>query len=58
MYQRQTVENILTIIFLVLTTKIEVPCLVIGSFSMSSYANKTVPANILNRNLEDGMNLY
>ena len=56
MYQRQTVENILTIMFLVLTTKIEVPCLVIGSFSMSLYANKTVPANILNRNLEDGMN--
>ena len=56
MNRRQTVENVVAIFFLVSTTKIEIPCLVIGSSSISMYANKTVPANILNRNIDDGMN--
>ena len=57
MYRQQTVENIVTIVFVLLTTKIEIPCRVTGSFSMSLYVNKTVPENYFNGNLEDGMKL-
>ena len=55
MYRQQTVENIVTIVFVLLTTKIEIPVPVTGSFSMSLYVNKTVPENYFNGNLEDGM---
>jgi len=55
MYRQQTVENIVTIVFVLLTTKIEIPVPVTGSFSMSLYVNKTVPENYFIGNLEDGM---
>ena len=54
MYRRQTIESIVVILFLVLTTKIEIPYLVTGSFSMSLSVNKTLPSRISSINLEDG----
>ena len=57
MYRQQTVENIVTVVFVLLTTKIEIPCGVTGSFSMSLYVNKTVPENYFDDNFENGMKL-
>ena len=54
MYRRQTIESIVVILFLVLTTKIEIPYLVTGSFSMSLSVNKTLPSSISSISLEDG----
>ena len=57
MYRQQTVENIVTVVFVLLTTKIEIPCGVTGSFSMSLYVNKSVPENYFDGNLENGTKL-